>query len=76
MSLLNTQAAHREYTTRPADERFPSLNALITSALADKNHSVERTYNLKDLQVVPTAGDAGATIHAGGTDASTSPMSV
>lgn len=50
--MLSTQAASRQYAERPADERFPSLQALTQSALDDKNLSAERTYNLKDLRVV------------------------
>jgi ribosomal protein S18 acetylase RimI-like enzyme len=47
--------AHRQYASRPADERFDSLDALIAHSLDDKNLSAERTYNLKDLQVAPTS---------------------
>ena len=48
--------AQREYYKRPADERFPSLEALISNAEHDRQHSKEVRYNYKDLQVV-TAGD-------------------
>ncbi len=47
------QTAARQYANRPQDERFPSLDAMIDDAIADKNHSGERTYNLKDLHVAP-----------------------
>lgn len=47
-------AAH-QYASRPADERFPSLDALIANALHEKNLSAERTYNLRDLRAVATA---------------------
>ena len=60
MSLLSTQAAHREYANRPRDERYPSIAALVEASLYDKNHSAERTYNLKDLHVVAT--EPGVTI--------------
>lgn len=53
MSMLSTQAASREYATRPPDERFESLDALVAASLDDKNRSAERTYNLKDLAIVP-----------------------
>ena len=71
MSLVSEQTPAREYATRPADERFPDANALVAQALIDKNHSVERTYNLKDLQVVPSiqATDTGVTLYGGGRDA-------
>ena len=52
----NIATAQREYYRRPADERFATLQDLITSAQYDKDHSVERTYNLKDLRAV--AADA------------------
>lgn len=58
MSMLNSQAASREYASRPADERYPSLDALVRAATNEKNLSAERTYNLKDLHVV-VAGDLG-----------------
>lgn len=51
---MNLATASREYATRPADERFESLDALIANALVDKNHSAERTYSMKDLAVVAT----------------------
>lgn len=53
MSLLSTQSAHREYASRPADERFGSLADLIANAEADRVRSAERAYNLKDLRMVP-----------------------
>lgn len=53
-TLHGTQRAHREYANRPADERHESVSALITAAGADKAHSLERRYNLHDLNVVAT----------------------
>lgn len=50
MSLLTSQAANRNYAVRPADERFPSLAAMVTNAESDKARSIERSYNLKDLR--------------------------
>jgi hypothetical protein len=52
MSLMSSQAPNRQYSLRPADERYASLGAMIAAAEADKNHSAERNYNAKDLQVV------------------------
>ncbi len=54
MSLLSTQAAHREYANRPADERFPSVAALVLAAQLQRDHSAEREYNVKDLIVAST----------------------
>lgn len=53
MTTIDTAA--RQYANRPTDERFGSLEALHAAALADKNLSGERTFNLKDLRVVPTS---------------------
>lgn len=49
MNVIDTAA--REYANRPADERFPSLEALVNVAAYDRSQSAERDYNLKDLQV-------------------------
>ena len=48
--LISTAAT--QYANRPADERYSSLDALIQAARYDKEHSAERTYNLKDLRAV------------------------
>jgi hypothetical protein len=48
--------AAREYANRPKDERFPSPQALIDAALIDRQTSVERTYNVRDLQAVDVDG--------------------
>jgi hypothetical protein len=54
--MLSSQQAHREYANRPADEQFPSLQALVDFSREEKRLSAEKTYNLKDLHavVVPT----------------------
>jgi hypothetical protein len=51
-TLLNQQAASSQYAYRPKDERFSSLAALVSAAEYDRDHSVERTYNLRDLRAV------------------------
>lgn len=51
--MSNLYSAANQYATRPADERFDSIDALIADALQDKNLSAERTYNLKDLSIAP-----------------------
>lgn len=51
MSTIAT--ASRQYATRPADERFPSLQAMIEAAQHDRELSAERLYTLKDLKVQP-----------------------
>jgi hypothetical protein len=61
MSSSFASRAQSEYYQRPADERFASLQALITHAQGVRDHSAERHYNLKDLratvQQVPNAPD-------------------
>lgn len=49
MSLLSAQAPSREYATRPADERFPSVGALVENAQHQRQLSKEIEYNVKDL---------------------------
>ena len=45
--------AQTEYYQRPKDERFPSLDALVTFSQARKAASREISYNLRDLAIVP-----------------------
>jgi hypothetical protein len=63
---MDMTTAARQYATRPNDERFDSVQGLIADALADKNHSAERTYNLKDLHVAPTKPDTFAELAGDG----------
>lgn len=58
--------ANREYCSRPKDERFPSPAAMIANAQTQKDHSVEVTYNAKDLSAVVN-GDAVALRNTRGT---------
>jgi len=44
----------REYASRPADQRFPSLGALIADAKHERELSKEVAYNLKDLRAAST----------------------
>lgn len=60
MSSTITTAA-REYASRPADERFQSLEALVQHAQHQKEASREATYNAKDLQVVVGVPDQTST---------------
>jgi hypothetical protein len=55
MSSTTITTAASQYATRPPDERYASLDTLIEAAREDKQHSVERTYNLRDLRAVPAA---------------------
>ncbi len=47
---LSTAAA-QQYATRPHDERFPSLDALVADALADKTRAYETTRQMGSLRV-------------------------
>jgi hypothetical protein len=51
--MTTIATAAREYASRPADERYGSVADLVKAAVVDKEQSVERTYNLKDLRAVP-----------------------
>lgn len=57
MTNSTITTAAREYAARPADERFPSLEALISHAQHQKDASKEATYNAKDLRMVATQPD-------------------
>jgi hypothetical protein len=62
MSESTITTAHREYCNRPPDERFADVPALIAHGEHEKQYSVERTYNLRDLQIVtaPTGISTGS----------------
>lgn len=60
MSLTAAQAPAREYATRPRDERFASVQALIDHSRNEKNLSKEVSYNLKDLRAVVARPDGSA----------------
>lgn len=57
MSTITTAA--REYARRPADEKFPTLAALVNHCAAEKAHTLEKNYNLRDLAFVPTVIGTG-----------------
>lgn len=61
MSETTIQTAAAEYARRPADERFPSLAALVAAGQYEKDHSVEKTYNLRDLRATAVVGPQLAT---------------
>ncbi len=56
---MNITTASNEYANRPKDERFGSLGELISAAEFERDHSVERSYNLRDLRAVAVAVDNG-----------------
>lgn len=61
MKETNIATAQSEYYKRPKDERFASVQALVDAAQYDKDHSAERTYNLKDLRAVALAPSTDGT---------------
>lgn len=52
MNVIGTAAS--QYFSRPEDERFASVEAMLASAQADKENSAERIYNIRDLRAIPT----------------------
>lgn len=48
--------AANQYFNRPADERFPSLQALIDARECERQASKECVYNLRDLKAVAVGG--------------------
>lgn len=52
---MEISTAQNQYFKRPADERFPTVEALIASGQEDKSLSATRTYPLHDLTVTPQA---------------------
>lgn len=57
----NITTASSQYSSRPADERYPSLDAMIDAATYDREHSAERTYNLRDLRAITATPDSAIT---------------
>lgn len=54
MNTITTAA--NQYANRPADERFPSVAALVESADHQRQYSAEKNFNLRDLRAVSTDG--------------------
>lgn len=54
-TVISTAA--NQYANRPKDERYGSVQALVDVARADREHSAEKVYNLKDLQFVAAGSD-------------------
>lgn len=70
-TATNLMTAATEYASRPADERFASLDALIQAATYDRDHSAERNLNLKDLRAVAIDRDGSpSSPHAANRDTS------
>lgn len=61
MSSSTLTAASREYASRPPDERFPTVDAMIANAEDQRARSQERTYQLGALRFESTATDTTET---------------
>lgn len=57
MNPTTIQTAAREYANRPKDERFPSVAALVENAQHQREHSIEKQINAKDLKAVDVEGE-------------------
>lgn len=57
MMTSTITTAARQYANRPKDERFASVQALIDSAVHQKELSTEVRYNAKDLRAVAVDND-------------------
>lgn len=56
MNPTTIQTAAREYANRPTDERFPTVAAMVENAQQQRQHSIEKTINAKDLTAVDVEG--------------------
>jgi len=52
----NLYRAHREWATRPADERFPDIETLYDHVQRRRNTSFSDCKNLSDIRLTPTNG--------------------
>lgn len=57
MNPTTMTAAAREYANRPKDERFPTVAALVENAQQQREHSIEKTINAKDLTAIDVDGE-------------------
>jgi len=55
--MLTTRSANSQYYSRPADERFKTLDAIHASAVLDARRCGEKAVKLANLRAVPVNGD-------------------
>src|SRR5260221_4860253 len=55
--MLSTESATAQYATRPADERFPSLDALRAAAYADAKACKRADVPLSAIEAIPNGLD-------------------
>ena len=65
-STVNPLSAHREWATRPADERFASVPALYEAARARRLNTVERAIETRALATLATTDGVGLRDQDGG----------
>ena len=70
VSAVNAYTAHREWATRPPDERYASVQALFDAARARRLRTEERTIETVALRTEAVASDALALRDASGATAS------
>jgi hypothetical protein len=56
----NLYAAHRQWASRPPDERFSSLESLYDYAGNRKRHSIEEIIPVNSMRIYSTYGGAVA----------------
>ncbi|MEI6667492.1 MAG: hypothetical protein WCP29_04985, partial [Acidobacteriota bacterium] len=58
VSAVTAYTAHREWASRPADERYDSVAALHAAACARRNRIEERTIETREFRTEAVASDA------------------
>lgn len=66
--MTNIATAQSEYYRRPADERFATVQELVSQATTQRNHSIEKKINAKELKAVEQ-GDQVALVGPSGNPA-------
>ena len=66
VSAVTAYTAHREWATRPPDERYASVHALYEAARARRNRIEERTIETGDFRTEAVTSDALALREASG----------
>ena len=70
VSAVTAYTAHREWATRPPDERYASVNALYQAARARRDRTEERDIDTVDLRTEAVSADDLVLHGASGTTAS------
>src|SRR5262245_15760300 len=70
VSAVTAYTAHREWATRPPDERYASVNALYQAARARRARTEERDIDTADLRTEAVSTDDLVVHGASGTTAS------